>query len=86
MSIFTYGCEAKTLTEVLKTKIDSFDMWCLCRMGKVSWKDKATNNKVLQKLGTERKLKIGEAETTKILRAHQETEWLLDPHFRGKET
>ena len=56
MSIFTYGCEAWTLSEVLEAKIDAFEMWCFRRMGRISWKDRITNNEVLAKLGTERNL------------------------------
>ena len=56
MSIFTYGCEAWTLTEVMEAKVDAFEMWCFRRMAKISWKDKVTNNEVLRKLGTERNL------------------------------
>ena len=56
MSIFTYGCETWTLTEVLEDKIEAFEMWCFRRIGRISWKDKVTNQAVLQKLGTERNL------------------------------
>ena len=56
MSIFTYGCEAWTLTEVLENKVDAFEMWCLRRMGKISWKDRVTNIEVLERMNTERSL------------------------------
>jgi len=58
MPIFTYGCEAWTLSEVLEAKIDVFEMWCFRRMGRKSWKDRITNNEVLAKLGTERNLSV----------------------------
>ena len=62
-SIFTYGCEAWTLSEVLEAKIDAFEMWCFRRMGRISWKDKITNNEVLEKLGTQsNSAKINETE------------------------
>ena len=48
MSIFTYGCEAWTLTEVLEAKVDAFEMWCFRRIAKISWKDKVTNNEVFE--------------------------------------
>ena len=56
MSIFTYGCEAWTLTEVLENKIEAFEMWCLRRIGGISWRDRVTNEEVLQRMGTERNL------------------------------
>ena len=56
MSIFTYGCETWTLTDVLEDKIEAFEMWCFRRIGRISWKDKITNQDVLQRIGTERNL------------------------------
>ena len=32
MSIFTYGCEAWTLTEAFENRIQAFEMWCLRRI------------------------------------------------------
>ena len=55
-SVFSYGSEAWTLTKTMEEKIDAFEMWCLRRMGGVSWKEKKTNEEVLKKLKTERKL------------------------------
>ena len=56
MSIFTYGCEAWTLTEVLENKIDAFEMWCYRRIGRISWKDRITNDEVLEIINTNRTL------------------------------
>ena len=36
-SIFTYGCDAWTLSKVLEAKTE---MWCLRELGNVMWKDK----------------------------------------------
>ena len=55
-SIFTYGCEAWTLSKVLEDKIEAFEMWCLGEIGQVKWKDHVTNVEVLRRLGTERQL------------------------------
>ena len=55
-SIFTYGCEAWTLSKVLEAKIEAFKMWCLRELGNVMWKDKVTNESVLTKLKTKRQL------------------------------
>ena len=55
-SIFTYGSEAWTLSKVLEDKIEATEMWCLRKISNVQWKDKVTNEEVLRRLGTERKL------------------------------
>ena len=48
-SIFTYGCEAWTLSKVLEAKIEAFETWCLRELGNVMWSDKVTNERVLTK-------------------------------------
>ena len=53
-SIFTYGCESWTLSKVLEDKIDAMEMWCLRRIGNIKWRDRVTNESVLQKLKTKR--------------------------------
>ena len=55
-SVFSYGSEAWTLTKTMEEKINAFEMWCLRRMGGVSWKDRKTNDEVLQMMKTERNL------------------------------
>ena len=46
-SVFSYGSEAWTLTKPMEEKINAFEMWCLRRMGGVSWKDRKTNDEIL---------------------------------------
>ena len=48
-SIFTYVCEAWTLSKVLEAKIEAFEMWCLRELGNVMSKDKLTNESALTK-------------------------------------
>ena len=55
-SVFGYGSEAWTLTKVMEEKIEAFEMWCFRKMGAISYKDRVTNENVLKKLKTERKL------------------------------
>ena len=55
-SIFTYGCEAWTLSKASENKIEVFEMWCLRQMSNIKWKDRVTNEKVLEKLQTSRQL------------------------------
>ena len=53
---FTYGCEAWSLSKILEEKIEIFENWCLRMMGKIQWKDRISNEKVLQILKTKRSL------------------------------
>ena len=55
-SVFGYGAEAWTLTKAMEEKIDAFEMWCLRKMGGISYKDRVTNEDVLKRLKTERNL------------------------------
>ena len=55
-SIFTYECEAWTLSKVHEAKIETFERWCLRELGNVMWKDKVTNESVLTKHEIERQL------------------------------
>ena len=55
-SIFTYGCEAWTLSKVSENKIEVFEMWCLRQIGNIKWKDHVRNEIVLEKLQTSRQL------------------------------
>ena len=55
-SIFTYGCEAWTLSKASESKIEVFEMWCLRQMGNIKWKDHISNETVLKKLKTSRQL------------------------------
>ena len=50
-AIATYGCESWSTTKNDRKRIDAFEMWCYRRLLRVSWKDKRTNNWVLEKLG-----------------------------------
>ena len=55
-SVILYGCETWTLTKALTDKIEACEMWFFRRMGKISWKQKLTNEEVLEKLNTQRSL------------------------------
>ena len=55
-SIFTYGCEAWTLSKVLEKKIETFENWCFRTMGKIKRSDYISNEKVLSMLKTKRTL------------------------------
>ena len=55
-SILMYGAEAWTLTKPLEKNLEPFQMWCMRRIERVSWKEKVTNEQVLERLNTNRQL------------------------------
>ena len=50
----TYGCETRIMRKEERDRLEAFEMWCWRRMEKVSWKDKKTNEEVLNSVGEER--------------------------------
>ena len=50
-SIARYGCESWAPTKNDK-RIEAFELWCYKRLLRVSWKDKRTNNWMLEKIGS----------------------------------
>ena len=55
-SILMYGAEALTLTKPLENNLEAFEMWCMRRIARVSWKEKVTNEEVIEHLNTNRQL------------------------------
>ena len=51
-----YGCETWTLRKAEIDKLKAFEMWIWRRMEGVSWRDKKSNEQVLQDVGEERSL------------------------------
>ena len=49
-----YGCETWTMRKEERNRLEAIEMWCWRRMEKVSWKDKKTNEEVLNSVGEER--------------------------------
>jgi hypothetical protein len=48
-SIALYGAESWTLRAVDQKHLESFEMWCCRRMGKISWTDHVRNEEVVLK-------------------------------------
>ena len=51
-----YGAETWTITRSQLSKIDAFEMWMYCRVLKISWTEKITNEEVLRRMGTGREI------------------------------
>jgi hypothetical protein len=55
-SIAFYGAEIWTLWKVDQKYLESFEMWCLRRMEKISWTDRVRNEEVLHRVKEERNI------------------------------
>ena len=55
-SVMLYGCESWTVNNEKTNRIVAAEMWFLRRMLRVSWVDRVTNEEVLRRAGTHRKL------------------------------
>ena len=58
-SIATYGSESWAMTKNDRKRVDAFELWCYRRLLHVSWKDKKTNEWVLDKIGTDLTIRRG---------------------------
>jgi len=54
--VLLYGSETWTMRKAEKSRLEAFEMWIWRRMARVSWKDKKTNEEVLQMVGERRRL------------------------------
>jgi hypothetical protein len=55
-SIALYGAETWTLRKVEQKYLESFEMWCLRRMEKISWTDRVRNEEVLHRVKEQRNI------------------------------
>ena len=52
----TYGCETWTLSKPRMDRLEAWEIRCLRRMGRISYKERKTNEEVLALFGSNRKL------------------------------
>lgn len=55
-SVLLYGAEAWTLKINTMNRLEAFEMWLLRRMLRISWIERVTNGRVLERAGTDRML------------------------------
>lgn len=55
-SVLLYGVESWTLTEATAGRLEAFEMWTYRRILKISWTEKISNTRVLQKLNKEKEI------------------------------
>ena len=46
--VVMYGCESWTLKKAEHRRIDSFELWCLRRLWRVSWTARRSNQSILK--------------------------------------
>ena len=51
-----YGCETWTMKKAEEKRIEAAELWFYRRLLRVSWKDRRTNDSILEELGTDRKI------------------------------
>ena len=68
-SILLYGCETWTITAGTKKNLEAAEMWFYRRMLRISWKEKRTNESILEETNQERSL-INKEKATEIFRPH----------------
>ena len=51
-----YGAETWTITKSLLSRLDASEMWVYRRVLRISWTEKITNEDVLRRMGTGRKI------------------------------
>ena len=54
--VLTYGSEAWTLTETNMRRIEAAELWTYRRILRISWRDRRTNESVLNEMGVQREL------------------------------
>lgn len=50
VSVLTYGCESWTMGPDMEKRIEALEMYCYRRMMRVSWTQKVSNEKILEKM------------------------------------
>ena len=76
-SIFMYGCETWTLTVSVEKRIEAFEMWLYRRITRTSWKEKKTNQEILEKLNLTQ---------TELLKTIKQRKLSYYGHIRRHET
>ena len=55
-SILLYGCETWTISRKMEKKLEAAEMWIWRRVLSVSWTERVTNQRILERMGTTREL------------------------------
>ena len=86
-----YACETWTLRENDRKRIEAFEMWIWRRTQGITWKDRITNEEVLNRVGEVRQLLMDIKKRKKtwighVLRRNGLMREVLEGRMRGKRT
>ena len=70
-STLMYGSETWTMNKQLEDRISAFEMSIYRKIGRISWTEKLTNNRVLERLGI--KIERVKDQTNEIFRSYKKT-------------
>ena len=51
--VVMYGCESWTIKKTEHQRIDAFELWCWCRLLRVPWTARKSNQSVLKEINPE---------------------------------
>ena len=68
--IATYGSESWAMNAREKKRVDAFEMWCYRRILRISWRDRRSNEWVIEKIGSGMQLRKGICERKMRLFGH----------------
>ena len=90
-SIAVYACETWTLKENDRKRIEAFEMWIWRRSQSISWRDRITNEEVLNRVGEDRQLLKNIKRRKKtwighVLRGNGLVKEILEGRMQGKRT
>lgn len=55
-NIALYGCETWTIATEEKRRLQAFELWCYRRMLRIRWIDRVTNEEILRRINSDRKI------------------------------
>ena len=55
-SVLLYGCETWTISRSMEKRLEAAEMWMWRRVLNVSWTERVRNERILERMGTEREL------------------------------
>ena len=55
-AVLLYGCETWTISRNMEKRLEAAEMWMWRRVLNVSWTERVRNERILERMGTEREL------------------------------
>ena len=55
-STLLYGAETWTISKLMRDRLKAFEMWCYRKMLMIKWSDRITNEEVMKRINTHKRL------------------------------